>query len=403
MHGPDDEPGVSLSEAHLCYCRPDITERFNEAGARAGWSVRHVRSRLNGLSPRETARSTAVANYKAAEKSAVSDLVAKLRDGRLIARGFVIGPGGRNPDADRSIIPEDILQARKCRITWREETISGNGLTFAGVRLYSPYEAPESAASLIGRSLAECFRLVVVDDWVRQELEEPIFKRFAGWRFRPNSYSFFRADHWPVRFEDWSDAAYMVRRFKFPIMVLGVRDPDPPEDVVLVRNRIEAQVRRLITWLRDDTLLADGIKEPKDHALTRKVLPRDWWRQPDVEMDTAKSSLWKLTTSERVCTFSDIRIVAPAATVQETADAQPQQDPPRTKGNPGRKASWDWDAATRELVRLANSPDGLPNPQAAIESHFANWFLEEFGDHPSESAIRKFVRNRLPPGYHEKN
>ena len=53
-----------------------------------------------------------------------------------------------------------------------------NRLTFTGVRVYAPYEAPESAASLIGRSIAECFKLVVVDDWVGQELEEAVFKCF---------------------------------------------------------------------------------------------------------------------------------------------------------------------------------------------------------------------------------
>jgi len=71
------------------------------------------------------------------------------------------------------------------------------------------------------------------------------------------------------------------------------------------------------------------------------------------------------------------------------------------KGDRGRKPKWNWEAAARELVRLANSLDGLPQPQARIEKHIAHWFLDNFDDQPSESMIRKFVAKYLPPDYRD--
>lgn len=82
-----------------------------------------------------------------------------------------------------------------------------------------------------------------------------------------------------------------------------------------------------------------------------------------------------------------------------TAERDHHLAPP--KGKKGRKAKWDWNSATRELMGLANSPDGLPITQAQIEEHMAQWFLNEFGKTPSESSIRKFVVDRLPPNYRD--
>ena len=48
------------------------------------------------------------------------------------------------------------------------------------------------------------------------------------------------------------------------------------------------------------------------------------------------------------------------------------------------------------MMQLANSPDGLPEPQAEIEKHLAKWFSEPYDAEPSESLLREFVVNHLP-------
>ena len=154
-------------------------------------------------------------------------------DGRLVATGFVVGPQGRDPDAVWRRIPEDILRSRNWRVDSKNETISGNGLSFVDVRVGPAFEAPESALELVGRSLAECFEKVVTEDWLRLEMEDPVFRRFPNWNIvSTNSYHLW-AGRWPVRFEDWGDPAFHVGRMKSPIYFIGEMAPVPPDEPAL--------------------------------------------------------------------------------------------------------------------------------------------------------------------------
>jgi hypothetical protein len=70
------------------------------------------------------------------------------------------------------------------------------------------------------------------------------------------------------------------------------------------------------------------------------------------------------------------------------------------KGKRGRKPKWDWDGAAREMMRIADSLDGLPKVQADLERLITDWFeSNNEGRSPAESEIRKFVVKRLPPDY----
>lgn len=401
MLNPGSEFGVSLAEAHKHYCRPDIWERYVSAGGAARWDIRHTRFRVGGLTPREEERRTAVDAYRAAEAEVKKDINMKLADSRLVAMGFLVGHSGRDPNAGRRRIPEDVLKSRGCKIEWSKGKISGNGLTFVDVRIGTAYEAPGAAEALVRCTLSECFQRVVVDDWLRREMEEPVFRRFPDWKFPPDQFHFLASDRWPVKFEHWSNAAYSVSRFKEMIIVVGEPSPIAPKEVVAVRERIEAQVRRLITWLRNGTLVAEGTKEPPDDDLTRIRISPNWWAREGVEMDTSKSTLLIGPPPHFTLKFSDIRMVTPEGAVQKASRTRWESESSRPKGKPGRKPKWDWKGALREMMRLANSVDGLPTPQSAIEERIMNWFLETCGECPSESAIRKFVSENLPPDYHQ--
>ena len=403
MRNTESEFGVSLSEACKHYCRPDIRERFQRAGDAAGWSIRHVRSRLGGLTEKVKERQIAVAAYKVAESEVKRDIETKLGDGRLVAMGFFAGESGRDPDASRRRIPVDVLKSRGCRIERTTGEISGNRLTYVDVRLGPTYEAPGAAAALVGCSLSKCFQQVVVDDWLRTEMEEPAFRRFPSWKFPPEQFYPFASGRWPVRFEDWSDPAYGVVRFKELIIVLDRPSPIPPEEVVAVRKRIEEQARRLITWLRDGTLVAEGTKEPPDHGLDRVKIPPAWWDRAGVDMDVDNNTLCSGPLGRETLIFSGISVPAPEAAVQKVADIRSRDESLRPKGKPGRPRKWDWPGAERELKRLAKAKGGLPHPQRLVEDYIKNWFLEKYDNHPADSSVRKFVRKHLPSGYHKEN
>lgn len=64
----------------------------------------------------------------------------------------------------------------------------------------------------------------------------------------------------------------------------------------------------------------------------------------------------------------------------------------------GRPAIWDWDGATQEMVRVANTPDGLPDKQADMIRHLSEWFSKNHkdGNQPDEGQIKKHVRKFWP-------
>ena len=66
--------------------------------------------------------------------------------------------------------------------------------------------------------------------------------------------------------------------------------------------------------------------------------------------------------------------------------------PPEVKHPGGRPREKDWDAWYREVVAVANKPDGLPKTQADLERHMLDWCQEHMEDPPGETATREKVR-----------
>ena len=70
--------------------------------------------------------------------------------------------------------------------------------------------------------------------------------------------------------------------------------------------------------------------------------------------------------------------------------------PEKASPSRGRPTKWDWEAFWIEAVRLANTPDGLPDVQAEFEAHMATWFEDTAGGSPSESQIREKAGRLYP-------
>jgi hypothetical protein len=69
----------------------------------------------------------------------------------------------------------------------------------------------------------------------------------------------------------------------------------------------------------------------------------------------------------------------------------PAGDPPNATRDPrGRPRVIDRDAAFIELIRLASTPDGLPESQAMIKRHLKDWFAGQ-DQHPSDTWIDEVV------------
>jgi hypothetical protein len=71
-----------------------------------------------------------------------------------------------------------------------------------------------------------------------------------------------------------------------------------------------------------------------------------------------------------------------------------EQCAPKNRG--GRPLEWDWDAFNRELLRLANTPDGLPD-RAKLQRYMLGWCEQTWGRSPADSTVRDRIA-RLYPG-----
>jgi hypothetical protein len=80
----------------------------------------------------------------------------------------------------------------------------------------------------------------------------------------------------------------------------------------------------------------------------------------------------------------------------------PPREPPKNRNRGGRPPKYDWDAFTREIIRTANSPDGLPTDpsggldRAAIQRQMLDWCAELWPDVPAESVVREKLSKILP-------
>jgi|GEM_PF-2247713 len=65
------------------------------------------------------------------------------------------------------------------------------------------------------------------------------------------------------------------------------------------------------------------------------------------------------------------------------------------KQRSGRPEEYDWNTFVFEIIRRANSPDGLPETQAELVKDMLEWFSLSYDKEPSESS----VKSRISPIY----
>lgn len=65
----------------------------------------------------------------------------------------------------------------------------------------------------------------------------------------------------------------------------------------------------------------------------------------------------------------------------------PEVAQPANQG--GRPTEYDWDSFMLEIIRRANTPDGLPDSQAELVREMLQWFTDKFGSEPAESSVKQ--------------
>jgi len=88
--------------------------------------------------------------------------------------------------------------------------------------------------------------------------------------------------------------------------------------------------------------------------------------------------------------YSAIEMMAPGASEVKSLRAVESSGSRRL--DVGRPRKWNWEGALTALIKVANTPDGLPDgygAQASVERSIADWFASTVGATPPESEIRK--------------
>ncbi len=75
----------------------------------------------------------------------------------------------------------------------------------------------------------------------------------------------------------------------------------------------------------------------------------------------------------------------------EEADADSSEKVDRHQSRGGRPPEYDWDAFVIEIIRIANTPDGLPEKQSELIGTMLQWCEDTWGRQPAESGAKKKI------------
>ncbi len=122
-----------------------------------------------------------------------------------------------------------------------------------------------------------------------------------------------------------------------------------------------------------------------------------WWQDPEINKIKWPSRYTNYVVSSDEVDVTNIRVQSsdvnrlwPPVEAASTQDASSLEDQSR-KRPAGRPAKYDWEGGIIELARLVHT-DGLPEAQAELERHLAEWFVKETGNQPDIKEIKERVR-----------
>ncbi len=159
----------------------------------------------------------------------------------------------------------------------------------------------------------------------------------------------------------------------------------------------EEERRETLFWqaIRD---LRHDLHRARKSGWTYGQLPKDIRKEPEPFSATMQYEFIENVSFHPTswCVFKHdgkliaVRVFPPGRFATEEA-----QTPALRKGRPGSPRKWDRAGARRYLFTRAQHPDGLPSRKAHIVKALADWFLEEHGDHPSETWLKDFVEEEV--------
>lgn len=161
-------------------------------------------------------------------------------------------------------------------------------------------------------------------------------------------------------------------------MTLLSYDVGTPSEIMAIKQL-------LIGGITDGQLVADSSK----NSLTMiGNYSSSLVSRADLEEFAKSKQLFPAFLFDTLAPFDDIRAKT------ENSAIYPERDNRNGNAKPdrgGRPPKYDWDSFTLEIIHRANTPDGLPETQAALIRDMLLWFSSEYNAEPAESSVKQRI------------
>lgn len=312
-----------------------------------------------------------------------AELTSNLRD-RLVDGALVAWARTGTPTSELQPIPSsawknlEISSYDKSSAYHRQTSGRTN---YYDVSVYPVLEAPNAAQSVVGLDLSEAFRRFVLNDPEVLALK-PAAIEAEGMCREPLEIGTLRdgASVWPVKLEDETVAYWWCH---VGVTILGEPSPPLAQAVQRAAEVFKSRVLALFKLLRSGRVVA--IDE------TGIPVPRSRWKRSDTYIEFANGDMVEdKGPSGARPVFKGLQLIAPER-IEQTPDRDALSEPSEVK-RPGRNPKYDWDEATRYLMRVADEPDGLPETQAKRIRLLQEWFASKLNEEPATSSIKGFLK-----------
>jgi hypothetical protein len=171
-------------------------------------------------------------------------------------------------------------------------------------------------------------------------------------------------------------AQLVADRFRFPLgIAAGWLEKRLPTGEPIPRRELERAIAEDLFLTKDAAIGLVMQRTGRDHANAAA------WLAHEASLGSVKPVLFRHHPPYRLSELEAalVRTAAVASGIQKKAIRDPR----------GRPPVYDREAAYIEMIRLANSPDGLPDGPS-IKRHLKNWFADQ-DLYPGKTWIDDFV------------
>ena len=177
-------------------------------------------------------------------------------------------------------------------------------------------------------------------------------------------------------------------------VVWGMADPLTVEQVACLWAGLEPRSLKLLRYGTDVEKVAIAPRlQMLVGAIASGELPADTKSNP---LHTIGQHFTTLVRRVDLIAFAESKDERPAflfdTMLKPAATGSISEPLPQQKNKGGRPPEWDWNTFTLEIIRIANSPDGLPVTRAKLAEIMRSWFVDQYDDHPGDTTLEDRIR-----------